>query len=71
MADIEEAARRAHRSGQAILLEVALWSRENPMDRSAELAHMGTRFFTLQPRTSPMQRNPDDEVGLIASASML
>lgn len=71
VSQVEDAARRAHRSGQAILLEVALWSRENPMDRSAELAHIGTRFFTLEPRTSAMERNPDDEVGLIASASML
>ena len=62
IAQVEAAARRAFESSQVILLEVGLWGRSNPMNRDAALTHVATRFFTLSPRRSGPERNPDDEV---------
>ena len=49
---IERYARRAYEAEQPILLEIQHWTRDNPMDPSLALTHMGTAFFKVTPQRS-------------------
>ncbi len=50
--DVEEAAANAHLEGHPLLLEIALFARTDPTDRSAALEHLQTAFFKVTPAFS-------------------
>lgn len=56
--EIEKFADTAYQSGQPLLLEIELWARTNPRDKSASLELDSTEFFKLLPRRA-MAAAPD------------
>ena len=68
VAGVEAAARDAHKRGEPLMLEVALWARENPMDRDSTLEYAGTRYFTIEPRASEGPGGSDDADSLPMAA---
>ncbi len=49
---VEAAAQQAHLAGDPLLLEIALYARTEPRDRSADLQHLHTAFFKVVPEIS-------------------
>ena len=53
--DVTQLAHSAYQARKPLLLEVALWTRANARDISADLEYTATRFFKIQPQLSTVE----------------